>query len=489
MFMQQAFNPGILPSGEAFLAGSWNKLSRTIPVMNPWTGANVIDVAAATKTDVETAIEAAEAAFLRTRRLAAYERSAACQKISSLLSAQAERFAQLITLELGKTIRESRLEVFRAAAVFAIAAEEAKRIGGDVIDLDWSAGNEERLGLVRRFPLGVIAGITPFNFPLNLVAHKIAPAMAAGNCMVLKPASRTPLSALALAGLIHQSGYPTGAISILPAAAAEAAPLLTDPRVRKVTFTGSDAVGWELQRLAVGKRVTLELGGNAAVIVADDANSERAATRIVSGAFGVAGQSCISVQRIYVHRDIADRLVPLLVKKAAVLKTGDPSDELTDVGLLIDATAIQRTEGLIRDALAHGAKLLTGGEADPQHPLLFRPTLLTDVPERSPICSQELFAPVAVIELYDDFADVIGRVNRSAYGLQAGLFTSRLGDILRAWREIECGGIIVSDIPTWRVDQMPYGGVKRSGLGREGIRYAIQEMTELKLLALHPESE
>jgi glyceraldehyde-3-phosphate dehydrogenase (NADP+) len=466
-----------------YLGGEWKNSPSKITVENPWDDSIVGQVAKASSKDITSAIDAAQAAFSETRELPAYRRETACRKIADLLELRAEEFARMMTLELGKAIKESRLEVTRAIGLFRVCAEEAKRIGGEIIDLDWTPGSEGRFGLARRFPRGVIAGITPFNFPLNLVAHKIGPAIASGNSIVLKPASKTPIIALMLAELIEQTDYPKGAISILPASAQDASPLLTDDRVKLITFTGSAEIGWWIKANSGKKPVVLELGGNAGVIIADDADLDFAATRLLFGAFGVAGQSCISVQRIFVQESVRERFTALFLEKIAKLKVGDPTDPSTDIGTLVDSQSVSRTLDWIDQAVRSGAKLLCGGKAAGRQ---MQPTLLADVTPDMAVCRNELFAPVAVISGYRQFDEAVESINDSAFGLQAGIFTNRMNDIFYAFKRIETGGVVVNDVPTYRVDHMPYGGAKDSGMGREGVRYAIEDMTEPKFLALNP---
>lgn len=465
-----------------YRAGDWLDSNDQITVTSPYDDAVAGTAAAASSADYLVAIEKAHAAFAATRELTAYEREAACLKIAALLEARHEEFAHTMTLELGKAIKDSRAEVSRAVGVFRTSAEEAKRVGGELIDLDWQRGSEGRLGLLRRFPRGVIGAITPFNFPLNLVAHKIGPALASGNCIVLKPATKTPLSALLLAELVDQTDYPRGAVSILPGSAQNASPLLQDPRVKLITFTGSAEIGWWIKANASHKPVILELGGNAGVIVADDADLAFAADRITFGAFAQAGQSCISVQRIYLHESIYDRFSAMLVERARKLKVGDPLDPSTDIGALVDSAAAERTMSWIEEAIRGGATLMCGGRAKGR---LMEPALLANVTPEMSVCSKEVFAPVAVISRYRDFKAAVEEINNSEFGLQAGLFTNRMNDIMHAFKRIETGGVIINDVPTYRADHMPYGGVKSSGLGREGVRYALEDMTEPKLLALN----
>jgi acyl-CoA reductase-like NAD-dependent aldehyde dehydrogenase len=465
-----------------YLGGEWVDRPNTITVTNPYDDSVAGSVASAAPEDFVGAIDAAHRAFELTRELPVYRREAICRLIADRLEVRAEEFSRMMTMELGKAIKDSRVEVARAIALFRTSAEEAKRIGGELIDLDWTSGNEGRLGLLRRFPRGVIGAITPFNFPLNLVAHKIGPAIASGNTMVLKPASKTPIIALMLAEIIAETDYPLGAISILPASAKAAAPLLEDSRVKMITFTGSAEIGWWIKSNAGQKPAILELGGNAGAIVADDANLEFAAKRLLFGSFASAGQSCISVQRIYAHEHIYDALVKLLTEKTATLRAGDPMDPATDIGALVDTEAVQRTTLWIDEARRAGAKLLCGGTAKGR---VMTPAILTDVTRDMSVCSKEIFAPVVTIQKYKTFVEAVAAVNDSDFGLQAGVFTNRMSDIMYAFKRIETGGVVINDVPTWRADHMPYGGVKGSGIGREGVRYAIEDMTEPKLLALN----
>ncbi len=466
-----------------YLGGQWVETRQTIHVSSPYDDSTVGTVAAASAADFTQAIELGRQAFAQTRKLSAYARERACLQIADGIQAHHEELSVLMSRELGKALKDSRAEVSRAVGVFRTSAEEAKRVGGEILDLDWNPGSEGRLGLLRRFPKGVIAGITPFNFPLNLIAHKIGPAIASGNAIIIKPASKTPLIALKLAEIIDTTDYPKGAVSILPAASSETIPLLQDERVKLITFTGSDIVGWWIKDHAGRKPVVLELGGNAGVAVADDADLDWATSRLVFGAFASAGQSCISVQRIYLHESIYDRALASFVAKTKTLKTGDPLDPTTDVGALVDTAAVEKTMQSLDEAKRSGGKILCGGTVTGR---VMEPTILTDVPRHIGLCVTEAFAPVAVVARYSDFKQVVADINDSNFGLQAGIFTNRMSDIMYAWHHIETGGVVVNDVPTYRADHMPYGGVKRSGLGREGIRWAIEDMTEPKLLALKP---
>jgi glyceraldehyde-3-phosphate dehydrogenase (NADP+) len=431
--------------------------------------------------ELERAASAAARAFETTRKLSSARRYEILQKVAAGLTRRKEEIARTITLENAKTIRLSRVEVDRAALTFTIASEEAKRIGGEVLPLDLNAASEGKLGITRRFPLGPILAITPFNFPLNLVAHKLAPAMAAGNSALLKPASATPLTALLLGEVLVEAGMPPGMVNIVPCAAADADRLVADDRFKLVTFTGSPAVGWELKRKAGKKRVTLELGGTAAVVVHDDADLDLAVEKLVAGAFAYAGQICISVQRIYLQERIADEFSRRFLERTAKLVAGDPLDEKTDLGPMIDEPAARKAQEWIDEAAKGGAKILCGGRRDGR----FLPaTVLEGVRPEMKVHCQEAFAPLVNFYRYREFPEALAAVNGSAYGLQAALFTRDAGRIFRAFQELEVGGVVVNDAPNWRIDHMPYGGEKDSGQGREGVRYAIEEMTQLRLLAL-----
>jgi acyl-CoA reductase-like NAD-dependent aldehyde dehydrogenase len=365
---------------------------------------------------------------------------------------------------------------------FSDAAEECKRLRGEYLPLDYEAASQGRWGIVRRFPLGVILGISPFNFPLNLVAHKIAPALAAGNSIIIKPASQTPLSALRLVQEIINTGWPPGTVQVLPMDSANAHLLVEDNRIKMLTFTGSPAVGWGLKKEAGYKRVTLELGGNAGVIVHHDADLEYAATRCASGGFAQAGQSCISVQRIYIHDMVYDKFLNLFLKKVKELKTGDPADENVDVGPLINPAETERVKQWLQEAVDHRAEVLSGGKITGT---VMQPTVVSRVDPKLRLSCQEVFAPLVVIYKYSDATAALDQVNDSDFGLQAGVFSNDARFIFQAFEKLEVGGVIVGDVPTYRIDPMPYGGTKLSGLGREGVRYAMEEMTELKLLVMN----
>ncbi|HJX48871.1 MAG TPA: aldehyde dehydrogenase family protein [Gaiellaceae bacterium] len=451
-------------------------------IRSPFDGALVAVVHRAGAEEVESAIAGAVAAFEVTRHLPSWRRAEILQGIASGITERREELARTIALEAGKPIRAARIEAERAAFTFSVAAEESKRIYGEVVPLDWLPGNEGRIAHVRHVPLGPIAGITPFNFPLNLVAHKVAPALAAGNPIVLRPASQTPLASFALAEIVLAAGWPADGIAVLPCSTEVARPLVEDDRIKLLTFTGSPAVGWSLKGRAGRKRVTLELGGNAAVIVNADADVDYAAERVAWGGFAYAGQTCISVQRVYVHDSVYEEFTENLLDRVGALRVGDPLDEATDVGPLIDAGAAERVEEWVEEAVAGGAKVLAGGTRSGS---LWQPTVLTGLREDMRVSCEEVFAPVVGLTPFADVRAAIDAAGRSEFGLQAGIFTNDMRVVDEAFDRLDVGGLMVNDVSSFRIDHMPYGGVKSSGLGREGLRYAIEEMSELKLLTLN----
>jgi glyceraldehyde-3-phosphate dehydrogenase (NADP+) len=469
----------------AVLGGHALETGDTYEVASPYDGATAAIVHRAGPGEIEQAIVGAAAAFAETRRLPAWRRSEVLQAVSDGITSRREDFARTIALEAGKPITTARLEVDRAAFTFRVAAEEARRIYGEIVPLDWLPGNDGRVAHVQRVPLGPIVGISPFNFPLNLVSHKVAPALAAGNPIVLRPASQTPVSALKLGRLVLEAGWPADGIAVVPCSTETARPLVEDDRIKMLTFTGSPAVGWGLKTRAGRKRVTLELGGNAAVIVHEDADVEYAAERVAWGGFSYAGQACISVQRVYVHDAVYERFAAELVRRVERLVVGDPLNDATDVGPLIDADATERVEQWVAEAVEAGAAVLCGGRS---HNQLWWPTVLEGVREDLRASCQEVFAPVVGLTRFTDISEAISAAGRSEYGLQAGIFTNDMRVVDEAFDRIEVGGLMVNDVSTYRIDHMPYGGVKSSGLGREGLRYAIEEMTELKLLTLNRRS-
>ncbi len=464
--------------------GKWLKGRKKREIRSPYNGetAGIVSVP-----DRETAIGSigpAESAYGKWRESPSHKRSGILRKIAEGIAARKEEFARTLVLEGGKPLKTARVEVGRAVTTFSVAAEEANRTSeGEVIPIDIAPGSDGMFGLARRFPLGVVIGISPFNFPLNLVAHKVAPSIASGNAMVLKPASQTPLSALMLGEVVSEAGLPDGLLNILPVPGAEIEAVIDDDRVKKVSFTGSDAIGWELKRKYPKKKVTLELGGNAATIIDEDPpDLDFAASRNAWGAFYQAGQSCISVQRMYVHEKIFDRFISKFVEETRKLRLGDPMLEDTDVGPVIDAASADRIMAWIEDAIDRGATLLTGGKREGS---LIEPAILTGVPPGCDVSKGEVFGPVVHVERYWDFDEALKAVNDSRYGLQAGVFTKDIKKAFKAYSALDVGGVVVNDYPSFRVENMPYGGVKDSGVGKEGVRYAIEEMTELKLMVVN----
>ncbi len=474
------------PIFQQYIGGEWNTGDDgTRAVVSPHTGETVAEVAVGSEADAQNALDRAQAAFAETRALPASRRYEILRRIEAGLQARREEFAQGIVAEGGKTIRDARAEVDRGVLVLSLAAEESRRFGGEVLPLDLNAASENRVGLTRRFPVGTVAALTPFNFPLNLVLHKVAPALAVGNPAIVKPSERTPLTALRLAELVESSGYPTGAFSVLtpaePRAVAEL--LAADERAPVLSFTGSDGVGWHLKSLANKKRVTLELGGNAAVIVCADADLDYAANRCVVGSFANAGQVCISVQRIFVERSVFAPFVEKLVGGTRTLRIGDPMAESTDLGPMITPQARGNALALIAEAESGNAKILLRGESSAYAHL--SPTVLTNTTAKMRVRATEAFAPLVCVEPFDTFTDALAFAGEGRYGLQTGIFTQNIGQIFAAWSTLEVGAVIANDVPQYRVDNMPYGGERDSGFGREGVRYTMEEMTTLRLLALN----
>ena len=449
---------------------------------SPYDGALVARVHRGGPAEIESAIAKAAGAFETTRHLPSWKRGQVLEAISAAIAARRDEFATVIALEAGKPIRTARAEVDRSIFTFKTAAEETKRIHGEIVSLDWLPGLDGREAQIRRVPLGPVAGITPFNFPINLVAHKVAPALAAGDPVIIRPATQTPVTALLLGRLVLDAGWPADGIAVIPSTTADAAPLVSDERIKLLSFTGSPAVGWSLKAKAGRKRVTLELGGNAAVIVHSDADALYAAERVAWGGFSYAGQSCISAQRIYVHESLYDAFRDDLVGRVEALKTGDPLDDATEVGPVIDRVAADRIGEWLDEATRAGAKILTGGTREGQ---VWRPTVVERAPEHVRLNCQEVFGPVVTLQRYANIDDAIHAAAATEFGLQAGIFTHDERIIAKAIDEIDAGGIMVNDVSAFRVDHMPYGGVKLSGFGREGLRYAIEEMTEMKLVTFN----
>ena len=463
-----------------YVAGDWRTGDGTLDVQSPFDGSVVASIGVPTDGDVEDAVVAAVDTFRESRHLPTYVRAEALMHISRRISDRLDEFAQAVAREGGKPLKWSTIEVTRAVSTFRWAAEECRRFGGEFLPLDTEQSLGSRAGIVRRFPFGPVLGISPFNFPVNLVAHKIAPALAVGATIVLKPAGVTPLGALMLAELFDETELPKGMLSVLPISSDRAQKLVEDRRFKKLSFTGS-GIGWKLKGLDPHKHATLELGGNAGVIVHSDADLDHAATRVAVGGFYQAGQSCIAVQRVFVQSEVYDDFLPRLVKQVESLKVGDPMDPGVDVGPVIDAGAAERIEEWVNEAVEQGAKILTGGTREGS---VIQPTVLVNVTADMKVCKEEVFGPVIAVEGYQTFEEAVAKVNDSPYGLQAGVFTSSIDRAMLAHRDIEVGGVIVNDVSAFRADQMPYGGSKESGYGREGLRYAMEEMTEPRIMVL-----
>ncbi|RMG21487.1 MAG: aldehyde dehydrogenase family protein [Deltaproteobacteria bacterium] len=468
---------------QLYVGGTWVPGSGEREVRSPWDDRIVGSVALAGAQEIEAALAAASNARPDLARSTAFERAAWLEAIARGIREREADFIDTLVAEGGKPVRFARGEVARAIETFTFAAAEVRTLAGEVLPLDAAKNGSGRIGIARRVPAGVVTAITPFNFPLNLVAHKMAPALAAGCPLVLKPPDETPLCSLMLAEIVSGLDVPAGGVNVVPCEVEDARPLVEDPRPAVLSFTGSAAVGWSLKAKAGRKRVLLELGGNAAAVVHSDADLELAAERCALGAFAHAGQVCISVQRIYVHAPVYERFVEALVARTQALGVGDPRDEETVVGPLRADRDVERVMAWMAQAEAAGGRRRCGGVRDGR---VLTPSVWTDVPETQPLACDEVFGPVVVVYPYERFEEALRRVNASEYGLQAGVFTRDVGRLWHAFEALEVGGVIHDDAPTFRVDPMPYGGVKKSGLGREGLRYAIEAMSEIRLLVMRP---
>jgi acyl-CoA reductase-like NAD-dependent aldehyde dehydrogenase len=463
------------------VAGEWKSSSDSFEVKSPFDENVIATVSSPTKADVEAAVAAADASFDEARKLPVHARAEALMHISRRIEERVDEVAELIASEGGKPLKWAKVEAVRAVSTFRWAAEEARRASGELVRLDTEASLGSRLGIVRRFALGPVLAIAPFNFPVNLVAHKMAPALAVGAPIVIKPATKTPLGALLLGELFSETALPPKMLSVLPVGGSEAGEMATDDRFAKISFTGSSEVGWKLRASAPKKAVTLELGGNAGVIVHSDADLETAAQRIAYGGYYQAGQSCISVQRVLVHSDVAERFTDMLVTEVNKLKTGDPMDPDTDVGPVIDHDSLERIAAWVDEAVQAGAEVLCGAKREDP---FYLPTVLTRTDADMKVRCEEIFGPVISVGTYSDYEQAVAEVNNSKYGLQAGVFTRDIDRLMIAHRDIRVGGVIANDVSAFRADQMPYGGAKESGTGREGLRYAMDEMTEPRILVL-----
>ncbi|MDQ3770945.1 MAG: aldehyde dehydrogenase family protein [Actinomycetota bacterium] len=463
------------------VAGRFKSSDDTFEVTSPYDGEVVATVSRPGEADVEASIAAAAEVFAASRKLPVHVRAEALAHISRRLDERSDEVAETIAREGGKPLKWAKAEAARAVSTFRWAAETIRSDNGEIMRLDTEASLGSRLGLIRRFPLGPVLAITPFNFPVNLVAHKVAPALAVGAPVVVKPASATPLGALLLGELFAETDLPEQMMSVLPVSGSESGALVKDDRFAKISFTGSSEVGWNMRSEAPKKAITLELGGNAGVIVHSDGDVTKAAQRVAYGGYYQAGQSCISVQRVLVHKDVAERFNELLVTEVNKLKTGDPMDPETDVGPVIDHDSLERISQWVDEAVQSGAEILTGGKREDP---FYVPTVLANTSSDMKVRCEEIFGPVVTVSTYEDFDDAITEINNSNYGLQAGVFTTDINRLMTAWRDIEVGGLIANDVASFRADQMPYGGSKDSGAGREGLRYAMEEMTEPRIMVL-----
>ncbi|UOY93072.1 aldehyde dehydrogenase family protein [Ectobacillus sp. JY-23] len=464
-----------------YINGEWREGTEYASLRAPYTGEVIAEIPQATKTDVEVAIQAAKRATGAMKELPAHKRATILGELIAQLKERHEELARTIALEAGKPLQAARGEVDRTIATYQFAQEEAKRIHGETIPLDAAMGGEGRVAYTTRQPIGVVAAITPFNFPANLVAHKVGPAIAAGNTIVLKPASQTPLSALLLAEMLDTTELPKGAFNVITGKGSVVGEELVKHRdVAGITFTGSPEVGIDLKQKAGLKRVTLELGANSAVIVDNTNITKEMVQRIVWGSYVNNGQVCVSVQRIYIHNDIYDMFKKMFTEEAGKLVVGDALDEQTDISALISTSDVKRIDRWVQTAVSGGANIVLGGNMHNER--IYEPTILENVNAEMEVSCQEIFGPVVVFHRFDNFKDAISHVNTSKYGLQAGVFTNNLTHAMEAAKHLEVGGVMINDVPTFRLDHMPYGGIKESGFGREGIKYAIEEMTELKLI-------
>lgn len=453
--------------------------SRPLEVRNPFDDALVGTTYLAGEPELEQAIALAQQAGKALWAMPSHVRATALRQIADEMRSRREELGLLLARECAKPLKYALVEIDRAIQTFHVASEEATRLPSEVLQLDNSPAGEGREGIVRYFPVGLVAGIAPFNFPINLVAHKVAPAIAAGCPIILKPASSTPLSALELAEIIGRTALPKGAVTVLPMDRETGNLLVTDGRFDLLSFTGSPEVGWKMKAQAGKKRVVLELGGNAGVIITEDTDLDKALPRLLMGAFAYSGQVCIHAQRFFVHRSLFEDFCRKMADGAAALKWGDPTDPTTDISAMIDRSNTSRMAEWLAEAVAAGAKVVSGGfERDG----IFAPTILTDVPRDARVCTEEVFGPIITVESFDSFPDAIDSLNDSRFGLQAGVYTESIGEMDMAFERIQCGGVILNDVPTFRVDHMPYGGIKDSGLGREGVKYAMRDMLEPRLL-------
>ena len=464
------------------IGGEWRGSDDVMEVRFPYDGSLVDAVSMASAADMDDAMAAAAKGFEVTRKLPSHKRSQILQNMVRLLRERFDEVVDAMIMEGGKNRKTAVGETSRALETLKVSSEEARRIGGEVFSIDWTAAGENRQGFTRRLPVGTVLGITPFNYPINLACHKIGPAIAVGNPIILKPAEKTPLSSVILAEIVLEAGYPPGAFSMINAWGRDTEMMVADPRIAMISFTGSGNIGWMLKSKAGQKKVALELGGNAGLIVHNDADLAAAAGEAAAGGFANAGQNCISVQRLLVQKDVFEEFTDIFVDEVKALKVGDPRDADVDIGPMISLRDAERAESWVNEAQKAGAAVLYGGSRDG---MMFPPTVMTETSPDMRVNCEEVFAPVVTVSPYDSWDEAVATINDTPYGLQAGLFTNDVKRIMDAWTRIEVGGLQVNSASTFRVDHMPYGGIKASGYGREGIKYAMEDMTELRLMVLN----
>jgi len=462
-----------------YIGGEFRETENILNVINPFDDSLVAQTYLGSASNLDEAIDIALLRMAELRSMPSYKKFQILNKVADLLTEQKLELTKVLSLESAKPYKYSTGEIERAIQTFRIAAEEAKRLPKEYIDIDWTPAGEGKEGVVKYFPVGLIAGISPFNFPLNLAVHKIAPAIAAGCPIILKPSSSTPLSTLELAKIVDKTDLPKGALSIIPMDRKTGNLMVSDPRINLLSFTGSPEVGWKMKQEAGKKKVLLELGGNAGVLVTETANIDKAVKKCINGAYAYSGQVCIHAQRIFVHSKIFEKFIERFTRETMELKSGDPIRPDTDISVMIDEANAIRVEGWIREAVDDGAKLVLGGTRKGSY---VEPTVLTQTSPDMKVCAMEVFGPVVVIEQFEEFHSAIDSVNQGKFGLQAGVFTNHIDEMNLAFQNLDVGGVIINDVPTFRVDHMPYGGVKDSGLGREGVKYAIQDMMEPKIM-------
>ncbi|PCI25147.1 aldehyde dehydrogenase [Candidatus Peregrinibacteria bacterium] len=462
-----------------YVGGQFLKTSHTLEIENPYTEKIFATTYQAGEEEVELAICRAQEVTETMKKLPSFTKYNILKQISEKLLAKKQYLAEILSQESGKPMIYARGEIERAAQTFLIAAEESKRLPSEMMSIDWTERGNNKEGFIKYFPIGIVAGIAPFNFPLNLAVHKIAPAIAAGCPIILKPSSTTPLSTLELAKIIDETDLPKGALSILPMNRITGNQLVTDPRFSLLSFTGSPDIGWKMKKDAGKKKVILELGGNAGVIVTPSGDINRALKQSLIGAFAYSGQVCIHVQRIFVQKDLYNNFLKRFTEGVQKLQTGDPLSEKTEISSMINEKNAQRIDDWVQEAVQQNAKIIIGGG---KTGTFYEPTVITHTKKGMKIVDEEAFGPIVIIEPYNTFTDAIDMINDSKFGLQAGVFTKNMDEQYQAWNEIESGGVIINDMPTFRVDHMPYGGVKDSGLGREGVKYAIQDMMEPRIM-------